>query len=1498
VDAFDQYLNSNGDTGQAGGDAFDQYLSGQQNASPFTSTVKSTSAGILNSLAGQPVEDIGKLTGSEGLQSFGEGVREYSEGVQKANPSQINSLGDIVDKPGTAIKTALGNLVPQVPLSMAGAYAGAKTGASLPLPANLKPIAGAVGAGVGMFAPSYAQEYTEMRGKQNESGQEDIGKAALAAIPAAGLETAADYIGLGRLVPNGIAGDVLQEGASRLAHVGKQALKGAGAEAATEYAQTGLEQYGGNEDLTTDQAANERNVSAALGGIGGGMMRGGISAFDQRQTNLVPPAQEQPVVPEEPKGPLSRAASQANVAPVVDEQMINPALNPSGQAEQINPTVLQDEQPAEQPIQPAASTDNINPTRTDDAMVSASGQPVEASRIDSTRDNPEDTGKREEYVNNETGRLLDLITQNDKSPSFGNSVLLKLAKLNGVDSSQYADPKVLLSDIASIHAERNKPQTANDVQYVSPIEDNKPTDSSKPDSLENRLHDDTVITKVGNKSLEENEDQFIRRLMRNNRSHTYETAKEAFNKKLAQQQEINDNTARPETESTGTDVRNAITSSNETGNGLSGAENRDTDITANTQGFSQQVNNDEEEKAQENAQTDERANGDIARTTVGAGRGIAQDDAQQGYGQGLDGELGVGTGNGAGGLRGGLSEGERYSTGELYSNTDNTIPELNQPENKNENTTNTNSTESSSQINVNESQPEPRQNGRQLDQQTTKPVQQVNEELAKATESYPQVKALVDGGVTHDSVIMAARDLASGDDGMVKHLAKKHQIKLPEQEPAKPVQAPVEPSEDAPQSVWDKYESDYDAYYGKDKPFEPPKFKSIEQQKAERLAERAKEKEESFKLIPAAVKRGAEYVKSQDDIKSAGQYVDGGYANKKDEVSHNAYVAFKKKAKQKQLKALSDYEKHIRQNNVKEAQQAEETPTTETSAAETGKLKIGDTVTAIDKGGYGGKITGVRNYKGRQYITTEESGKRSFVADKVKLSDAVEKSVEKNKIDFSSEGKGIESLRNLPIDTKESANAYINAFEDFRRQFGTDGGGPGKPKGYKPLSVTTPDVFDKFGKAKEVAGELAWQLPYETARRKYNMLSKAKWESMRREKGLPVDESEQPITSTVDDATPSREEQGSDTGTQVEVAKQYPTEKAAKQAIKRSKDKSIDTHDAVEENGKWIIKSKPEQQEPVQAESKPEDNADIEHNGVRIYRTKIKDTNYYTVEIDENRDRRLSGDRNRGGDGLFQTLDEAKKEADLQVARREEEVKWKAEVAEEEKKSEEAKAKKKIDDYIDGFKDDADPKARGIAVKYLNKPIRSDGKVTTIKELVKSKLANGEKTSTFEEDKIKPMSRMAAFRADERQQREHEKRVKEGGKKTVYLVGNTDLGKIAYDYANYLSAKEPEQQEAKLDNANVKAKTEQVESAEQTNDKTEETASNPSGRDKLNSIFKQLGRNSYKSASAELKSEIENHPDAELIKQVQKHWSDVLLDVGYENKEDSNKPNSKVFIQC
>lgn len=87
----------------------------------------------------------------------------------------------------------------------------------------------------------------------------------------------------------------------------------------------------------------------------------------------------------------------------------------------------------------------------------------------------------------------------------------------------------------------------------------------------------------------------------------------------------------------------------------------------------------------------------------------------------------------------------------------------------------------------------------------------------------------------------------------------------------------------------------------------------------------------------------------------------------------------------------------------------------------------------------------------------------------------------------------------------------------------------------------------------------------------------------------------------------------------------------------------------------------------------------------------------------------------------------------------------------------------------------------------LDKPVRENGEQMTRRQWVERKVSDGLKTRITQEDRIKPMSRMAYFRANNEEQRAHERRVKEAGKKDVYWIGDYEVTKIEHDYAKRLA---------------------------------------------------------------------------------------------------------------
>ena len=153
------------------------------------------------------------------------------------------------------------------------------------------------------------------------------------------------------------------------------------------------------------------------------------------------------------------------------------------------------------------------------------------------------------------------------------------------------------------------------------------------------------------------------------------------------------------------------------------------------------------------------------------------------------------------------------------------------------------------------------------------------------------------------------------------------------------------------------------------------------------------------------------------------------------------------------------------------------------------------------------------------------------------------------------------------------------------------------------------------------------------------------------------------------------------------------------------------------------------------------------------------------------------------------------------MQRDDKDVKWaneykgrqqKSEAEAEAKKAEEQKAAIKADS-INGFLDGKAPMQAGAIRNALNKQWRFDGVVMTARDRIESLWRDGKlAVSTYEENKIKPMSRRDFNRASQREHDAHEKKMREAGTKTVYVVSESELGKIAHDYAQHLLAKNAE----------------------------------------------------------------------------------------------------------
>lgn len=290
---------------QAGGFSFEEAFGQPSQATPgFIPTIKRTGGQMLTTAA-TSLEDV------TGPNAVTRAVHDAGQGIIDRNPAGIRSLRDLVDSPWLAVKESVGQFAPQIAAAAVGGVAGAKAGAALGGVAGPAGAAagGAIGGVAGSLLPIFTQEYGGIRQEQKESGQEDKGRALMAAIPATALER----VGMGKAlkvlkgVPGGAAGTVLKE-------AGKGVLK----EGATEGAQNVIEQWGAFKDPTTGENLDDTALAAAMGGIGGGVMGGASGAVDGVRRHAQERAQAQ----------AEQQASQNAEAAAADAQAKADALVP------------------------------------------------------------------------------------------------------------------------------------------------------------------------------------------------------------------------------------------------------------------------------------------------------------------------------------------------------------------------------------------------------------------------------------------------------------------------------------------------------------------------------------------------------------------------------------------------------------------------------------------------------------------------------------------------------------------------------------------------------------------------------------------------------------------------------------------------------------------------------------------------------------------------------------------------------------------------------------------------------------------------------------------------------------------------------------------------------------------------------------------------------------------------------------------------------------------
>lgn len=101
------------------------------------------------------------------------------------------------------------------------------------------------------------------------------------------------------------------------------------------------------------------------------------------------------------------------------------------------------------------------------------------------------------------------------------------------------------------------------------------------------------------------------------------------------------------------------------------------------------------------------------------------------------------------------------------------------------------------------------------------------------------------------------------------------------------------------------------------------------------------------------------------------------------------------------------------------------------------------------------------------------------------------------------------------------------------------------------------------------------------------------------------------------------------------------------------------------------------------------------------------------------------------------------------------------------------------------------------AEKALNKKVKIEDKTYTIAEYVEQAVQSGKiELRTSEVPKYKGVSRRKWNQMDAAQQQAEQERIKNGGTVTEYYINDYNLGKTAYDYAQYLQAKAEAQKAA------------------------------------------------------------------------------------------------------
>lgn len=284
---------------------------------------------------GNVISSTGRVGEFLGLPT--EGVQQFGRDLAARAPAEVDTLAEIPQKPLTFAKETVGEVAPQVGLTLGGAAAGAALGAPL------GPVGVAGGAVVGAFAPGFIQEFGSNLQRQDEKGINKPGQAA----GAAAVSAAIDLLGPEAAIPRRIGERMVTKAAGEAGEgIVKRTAKGAAVEAGTETVQEGISRLGTDDPLLAD--AEGYGMAGAKGAVGGGAISATLGPGPARPAAANPEegipgvgAEPADILTSSPTGPRMPGDAQLDLFP--DAPSTTPYMGEISAAARkhgVNPSVL------------------------------------------------------------------------------------------------------------------------------------------------------------------------------------------------------------------------------------------------------------------------------------------------------------------------------------------------------------------------------------------------------------------------------------------------------------------------------------------------------------------------------------------------------------------------------------------------------------------------------------------------------------------------------------------------------------------------------------------------------------------------------------------------------------------------------------------------------------------------------------------------------------------------------------------------------------------------------------------------------------------------------------------------------------------------------------------------------------------------------------------------------------------------------------------------------